>query len=119
MMGMQTDEFNHAIDYWIMELENYDFIQICTKPSLKSGSLGQLYMHLIDDTNFFIEQIKICVSNNDNLTEDASPHAKKMLGNNDFPDEIIEGAPANSSIPQPHNKEQLLAGLLNIKDEMR
>ncbi|MEJ7680619.1 MAG: DinB family protein [Segetibacter sp.] len=110
--------FNHTIDIWINELEQYDFLQLGAKPSPKSWSLGQVYMHLIDDTTYYIEQIKICVSTNDNVIEEASPGAKTMFLNNDFPDEIIEGAPANFYIRQPDNKEQLMRCLMNLKDEI-
>ncbi len=41
-----------------------------------------------------------------------------MFLNNDFPDKIIEGAPENSYIPQPDNKEQLMRCLMNLKDEI-
>lgn len=115
---MLIEDFNHTIDIWIKELEPYDFIQLYTKPSPKSWSLGQVYMHLIDETNYYIEQIKICVSTNDNVIEEASPDAKTMFLNNDFPDEVIEGAPTNLYIPQPQNKEQLMTCLMKLKDEM-
>lgn len=83
-------DFNHTIDIWIKELRRYDFIQLCVKPSPGSWSLGQVYMHLINDTNYFIEQIKICVSTNDNMIEEASPDARSLFLNNNFPDEMIE-----------------------------
>ncbi len=115
---MLIDDFNYTIDIWIKELKQYDFIQLCAKPSPKSWSLGQVYMHLIEDTNYYIEKIKICVSTDNNENEEASPYAKTMFLNNDFPDEVIEGAPANSRIPQPGNKEQLMKCLVSLKDEM-
>ena len=109
-------EFNHAIDDWIHELEHYDLTQLCAKPSPNSWSLGQVYMHLIDDTNYYLEQIKICTSINDNEMEEASVTAKKMFLNNAFPDERIEGAPTNINMPQPLSKEQLTGSLENLKD---
>lgn len=115
---MLIEDFNHTIDIWIKELEQYDFTRLCAKPSPNSWSLGQVYMHLIDDTNYYIDQIKICVSNNDNVIEEASPDAKTMFLNNNFPDEAIEGSPANSYIPQPDNKDQLMSGLINLKEEI-
>ncbi len=115
---MLIQDFNHTIDIWIRELEQYDIIRLCAKPSPNSWSLGQVYIHLIDDTNYYIKQIKICVSTNDNSIEEASPGAKTMFLNNDFPDEVIEGAPTNSCIPQPDNKEQLRSCLMHLKDEM-
>jgi hypothetical protein len=61
---MSIDDFNYY-RYMDNELEPYNFTQLCAKPSAAAWSLEQLYMHLISDTNFYIEQIKICVSAND------------------------------------------------------
>jgi hypothetical protein len=115
---MTIENFNHTIDYWIKELEQYTLIQLCTKPSSTSWSLGQMYRHLIDDANFYVEQIKICVVNNDHATKEPTAHGKAMLYNNDFPNEVIVGSPNNAFIPQPESKEQLMNDLLNLKVEM-
>lgn len=115
---MLIDDFNHTIDIWIRELEKYNLDQLCTKPSKTTWSIGQMYLHLIDDTSYYIEQIKMCLANNDNATEEPAPAAKIMFANNSFPDEIIEGAPSNSFIPQPESREQLLHCLEHIKTEM-
>lgn len=115
---MFIEDFNHTINIWIKELEQYNFTQLIAKPSPNSWSLGQVYMHLIEDTNYYMEQIKICVSADDNVAEEALPAAKTMFLNNDFPNEVIEGTPPNSSIPQPGNKEQLMSSLMNLKDEI-
>jgi len=90
---MGIEEFNHTIDIWVKEIAEYDFFQLCAKPSCDSWSLGQVIAHLVADTNYYIEQIKICVSTHDNAFEVSSPAAKAMFQNNDFPDEVIEGAP--------------------------
>jgi hypothetical protein len=115
---MVTEDFNRAMDVWIEELEEYDLVQLCTKPSANSWSLGQVYMHLIDDTNYYVDQIKICVTTNDNVAEEASQDAKAMFLKNSFPDQIIEGPPSNANIRQPENKEQLMSALINLKSEM-
>ena len=115
---MLIEDFNRTIDIWIKELENYGFIHLLAKPSPNSWSLGQVYMHLIDETNYYIKQIKICVSGNENVIEEASPDAKTMFYNNAFPDIVIEGAPANAYVPEPGNKEQLISCLMNLKDEI-
>jgi len=115
---MLIENFNHTINTWITALHQYSFSQLCTQPDSKNWSLGQLYIHLTDDANYYIEQIKICVSSNDNALEEMSAFAKKIFLNNDFPDEQIEGAPANAFIPQPGSKDDLLNSLINLKDEM-
>jgi len=115
---MLIEDFNHIIDFWIKELEQYDFIRLRIKPSPTRWSLGQMYMHLIDDTKFYIEQIKICVTISDHTDEEASPAAKIMFQNNDFPNEAIEGSPDNAFMPEPDSKEYLLNELMKIKTEM-
>jgi hypothetical protein len=115
---MLIENFNQIIDHWIKEIAQYNFIELCTKPSPNSWSLEQMGQHLIDDTNFYIEQIKICVSSNDHASEDALPMGKTMLHNNDFPNEVLQGAPSNDLIPQPESKERLLNDLMNLRAEM-
>ena len=117
-MNVLIDDFNHTIAAYIFELDLYTLAQLCAKPSPTRWSLGQMYLHLIADTRFYLEQIKICISNNDHAEEQAVPHAKAMFARNEFPDEFIEGALANAQIPQPQSKEHLLNELLALKTEM-
>lgn len=115
---MLNNNFTPTLNYWIKELNQYNFRQLCSKSSVDSWSLGQLYMHLIEQTTYYLEQVKICVANNDNVDEQASAVAAIMFLDNDFPDEIIEGPPSNQYTPQPVNKEQLMHSLLNLQSEM-
>ncbi|MFZ1561891.1 MAG: DinB family protein [Saprospiraceae bacterium] len=115
---MNIEDFNKAMDYWIASLDQYTFDQLVIKPSPETWSVGQMFIHLIDDTTFFIDQIKICTSTNDHSDEVAIQFAAGMLRNNEFPDEIIQGSPDNVFIPQPENKEQLLRDLMCIKEDM-
>lgn len=112
------EKFNHTIDYWIKELEQYDFVQICTQPSPNNWSLGQVYMHLIVNTAWFLKQAAISATTNDHEREDASPVAKEMFLNNSFPDAVMEGPPDNANTAQPQSKEQILRDLQKLKDEI-
>ncbi|MES2372037.1 MAG: DinB family protein [Bacteroidota bacterium] len=114
---MLDDPPDHIINTWISELAHCSLERLRIKPP-GSWSLGQVYMHLVADTSFYIEQAKACLNSSDHLTEEASPIAQIMFSNNDFPDEIIEGAPSNAYIPQPESKEQLIKELLNLKEEI-
>jgi len=115
---MLIENFNHTIDNWINALKWYNYAQLTTKPSPSRWSIGQVYMHLLDDTYYYIEQIQVCVANNDHASDHATPEGKIMLLNNDFPDEILEGSPSNAFMPQPESKEQLMSDLLNLKMSM-
>jgi hypothetical protein len=115
---MLINDFNHAIDIWIEALNQYSFVQLYTKPSPESWSMGQVYKHLIENTLYYAEQIRICLSSNDNEVQEASAAAKILFQNNDFPDQLIEGPPANQDTPQPRSKEELIHALHALKDEM-
>jgi len=112
---MLIDDFNHTLEIWINELEKINFIQLCTKPSPASWSLGQVYMHLIEATDYFMDQVNICLSSADHTTEEMTQDGKLMFHRNDFPDELIEGPPSNAATPQPESKEALMRSLLNLK----
>lgn len=47
---MLIEDFNRTIDIWIKQLDQYSFKQLRAKPSPTSWSLGQVYIHLIDET---------------------------------------------------------------------
>lgn len=115
---MKIKDFNRTIDIWITELERYNFSQICHKSSPKSWSVGQVIMHLITETNFYLQQIKICICTNENSNEEAAPNGKMMFLKNSFPDEIIEGPASNLLVQQPESKTQLLRSLKDLKDPL-
>ncbi len=112
------ENFNHTINHWLSELDRYSFTELCSKPSTGAWSLGQLYRHLINEAIFYREQIEICVRSNDHSNEEASAAGREMLINNEFPNEIIEGDPANAFIPQPESKEKLVQDLALLKEQM-
>ncbi|MDP4261775.1 MAG: DinB family protein [Bacteroidota bacterium] len=115
---MLIEDFNQTLDTWIKELEKYSFTQLSVKPSPTSWSIGQVYMHLIGATSYFIKQMQICASTNDHAEEETSVNAKAMFLNNAFPDAILEGPPSNADTPPPVSKEQLTEGLNHLKDEI-
>jgi hypothetical protein len=114
---MLIDNFNHTIDTWMKAIQQYSFEQLCTKPSPNTWSVGQVCMHLVNDTNWFIGQIKICVSGNDNIDETMSPFAQTMFLTNSFPDKKLTN-PANVNTPQPESKTALLQLFINLKNDM-
>ena len=110
-------EFNHSIDIWINTIQQYNFEQLCIQPEVNSWSLGQVCMHLLNDTNWFIEQIKTCAISNDSADETMTPYAQAIFKNNSFPDERLSN-PANIYVPQPISKEVLLQNFINLKKDM-
>jgi DinB family protein len=112
-------DFDQIINLWVDNLEQYDLIQLSAKPSASSWSMGQLYMHLIQSTRFFIKQVRIASSNNDNMNEEAYAAAKTMFSNNELPDTFLEGPPSNATTPQPVSKENLKFELLELREKIK
>jgi hypothetical protein len=112
------DNFNRTIDTWIEELDRYDFATLCKRPSSQRWSLGQIYTHLLNETRFYIGEIRRCSATDENAMEAPSPTGKMMLWNDDFPDEALDGPATNSTMPQPTSKDQLVNDLLMVRVEM-
>jgi hypothetical protein len=112
------NDFNQTIDVWLTELDRYSFTRLCEKPSTETWSIGQIYMHLLNAAEYQMDQVRICTSTNENEWEEASAAAKTMFRNNEFPDLLIKGPSSNDLTPQPQSKEQLINGLLNLRNEI-
>jgi DinB family protein len=117
--SLSQADLDQAVDMWMRELQGYSFSQLTAKPSPSSWSVGQIYIHLISATHYFIKQIHSCTSHNENSDKDADPPAKSMFDNNDFPDQLIDGPPSNAVTRQPESKDQIIAGLIKLKEGLK
>jgi hypothetical protein len=108
-----------AITGWLALLESYSMAALQYKPVPDQWSVGQLYLHLIGDTNFYLDQAEACISEGEHANEHCTAFAQKILADNAFPDARIEGHPNNTFIPQPVSKEELAAGLKAIDQRVR
>ena len=75
-------------------------------------------MHLIENTDWFFDQVRCCISCNDNAHKEATATGKEMLLNNAFPDLQMEGPPHNDSTPQPKSKKAIYNELISQKEEI-
>lgn len=108
----------YGLDQWLKELDQYNFTQLTLKPSATTWSMGQLYIHLIEATNFFIKQIRVCIASDENTKEEHYPAARLMFNNDAFPDQQLQGPPSNAITPQPESKAQIVKGLNDLKQEV-
>jgi DinB superfamily len=115
---MVNQDFIRVLEIWIKELEAFNFDQLCAKPSSHSWSLGQVSMHLLESTQYYLDQAMRCALSDDYVQEEMSSEAKIMFSNNAFPDEIIEGPPSNEATKQPTSKLELIRDLLKLKEEV-
>ncbi|MBS1667011.1 MAG: DinB family protein [Bacteroidetes bacterium] len=106
-----------AIDIWIIALGEYSFDELIAKPAPDFWSIGQLYMHLIIETCYYLEQAMICASSNDDALNEMSSAAKNFFENNSFPKKRIQGSPEHAYIPQPTNNELIMDSLMDLKNK--
>jgi len=115
---VKTDSFIKTIDFWLDELDRYDFAQVLRQPQPDKWSMGQVYMHLISATGFFLSQVQTCLQTDDNAQEEMTSQAKAMFGNDQFPDKMLEGPPSNAATPQPVSKQEIIAGFEELKTKI-
>ena len=116
---MIIDDFNTTIDTWIKDLDRYSLYELSARSDPRGWSLGQVYMHLIEETKYYMEQMDSCLRYNENALEQMDDRGKVMFANNSFPDRRIKGDPfISEKVPQPQSKSQLQKDMLQLKHEM-
>jgi hypothetical protein len=88
------------------------------QPQPGSWSLGQVYTHIIDDSNWYVEQMKAALATEANSDQEMDDRAKYMIRNNGFPDMLIEGPSTNKPVAQPQSKAAIVQSLETIKEEV-
>jgi hypothetical protein len=79
-------KFNQRISIWEKGFDNYTLQQLLMKPDDENWSLGQVYVHLIDNTvQYNIKRIEICISSNKNAAGIKSPEGEMVYSCNAFP----------------------------------
>jgi hypothetical protein len=125
---MNTKESLHALEetvsYYLEQLEGVSEEQLCRKPSDEEWSLGQVYIHLINTTQFMsMRNIKLCREEAKDATAVGgvkTDAGEAVFRNGGFPDTKIAVPPSPQyTPPQPNGKEQLTSGLLNILQQMQ
>lgn len=112
-------QFNQTIQQWIDQLDHYSIEMLHQRPQADSWSLGQVYVHIIEDTTFYLEQIKAALLlKNRNAEKSMRSRARVMFEDNDFPDMALENPFNDINLRQPQSKDELLQALIFIKDEV-
>ena len=108
-------QLDESFVYWMMELDQYPINQFLYKPDQHSWCLGQLYNHLIEQSEFYLQQIEICLGNQENLSGAMNAAGKSMFLHNSFPDLQIKGPASNDATPSPENTDACLQKLKTLR----
>lgn len=113
---MSVDVLNSTIDCYIGKLDTYSFEQMLFKPTQDSWSIGQVYQHIITDTNWYLDQVEHALLDKLHTSEPLSDTALQVLCQHSFGVERIVGDPLSASkVKQPNSKAELAEGLIVLK----
>lgn len=118
-MNTTGKDYRNTIDIWIRALDHYDIGRLLAQPGPGAWSLGQVYMHILDEADFQFNQIVTCLASNDHAMEECSDEAKAMFRRNAFPDRLIEGPASNAWVRQPGSKQLLADRLVALQERVR
>lgn len=104
-------QFDNTISQWLGYLNSYTIEDLNIQPQPGSWSIGQVYTHIITETDYFIGQAKDCLTHNNDSDKHMHPHAVAMFAANSFPDMKIDGPATGKHIPQPVSKESIVQAL--------
>lgn len=90
----QIEGFNKTIVLYIIPLDTFMLTQIVYRPDSQSWSVGQLYQHIINDTYWYINQIKIALQNNQNAEMPIAESAHNPFNERRFTSDKIAGHPS-------------------------
>ncbi len=113
-LNFYNSQLDRTIGFWSNALVGYKEEDLLIQPHGNQWSIGQLFMHLIEETNWFLDQVEICMDSNKNSKEKMAEKAKKMFQLNEFPDERIKGMATLDNVPQPRNKTELTGDFLTL-----
>lgn len=115
---MLLHDFNKTVGIWLHELPKYDYQSLTQRPDPSSWSLGQVYIHLINETNWYFEQLERCFTYPNNTDEAIAESAKHIFENNSFDAIRIKGDSLSSeNVPQPKDLESIESDLVNLKNK--
>ena len=105
LFSMPVQDSIILIDFRISELKPFTHDQLYLKPSENSWSIGQVYMRLIETTGYYLNEARICSSNDKQAQREMNGEGKEMFRNDGFTDMEIAGPSSNQRTPQPISRE--------------
>lgn len=113
---MGIDKFNETIAIWMDGLNSVTLDQLLAKPDEKSWSLGQLYEHLIEESNWYNGQIELSLNDRQHANTKRSDEADILFRAKSFANEKIQGDPLIAeNVNQPTSIHQLKSDLKKLK----
>lgn len=112
------DKFNDTLDHWTKALAGFKINQLLTKPMDGGWSMGQLYEHILEESNWYNEQIEVSLNDTGHKDEMISDVASELMIRGSFENKRIVGDPLISeNVKQPKSIEDILLRLTQLKKD--
>ncbi len=83
--------FDETITQWIDFLDQYTIDQLLEEPEPQSWSMGQVYIHLLDNSRRQLDQAKASLASGTDKEREMYEEAKVMFALGSFPNKQIQG----------------------------
>ena len=114
---MAIKDFNETIDIWINELSLFTKNQLLVKPDKTNWSLGQLYEHIIEESNWYNGQIELSLNDRQNANTKRRDKADILFRAKSFANKKFQGDPfIAENVKQPTSIDQLKSEMEKLKD---
>jgi hypothetical protein len=114
-MGYSQNNLSATIDQCLRALEKYSLPRLLMKYDPKKWSLGQMFLHIVESTDFFLDNVGTCLGVMKDAGEPTTERAQRVFAANELPDIEIVGPASNDRTPQPESIESLREGLTKLK----
>ncbi|AYN67979.1 DinB family protein [Euzebyella marina] len=112
----EIERFDQTLNLWSKSLLNYPLEQLVKRPDKESWSLGQVYEHLINETNWYFDQLEGALNDLSHQDMPMSEKASELFKRGSFEDKRVKTDPLISdNVPQPNSIESLTEKLLFLK----
>ncbi|MGB3182120.1 MAG: hypothetical protein WBB45_12070 [Cyclobacteriaceae bacterium] len=118
---MTTDVFQalaNALNTWHSALENYSLVQLTKAPDYNKWSVGQLYLHLVEETSWYLKQAESAIGGGNDAEAEMGEVLQGWFRKNSFPDRKFAGLAGPQSVPQPRSRQQIEEGLVRLRQNL-
>ncbi|MBK8848828.1 MAG: DinB family protein [Saprospiraceae bacterium] len=111
--------FEPTIREWQSILESATTDQLKFRPAPGEWTLGQLFVHILEESNHFLSEAQKCMQHDINREQKMTAEAEAMFAQNEFPDIRIKGDPAHvEKVLQIDNIQHLAFLIGDLKNKV-
>lgn len=115
---MPANDPQAIIEEYIHLLDRYTIDQIRYKPEEDVWSIGQMYMHVIDAAEEYLEHIRTCTMETRVEHGSKTDTGMQAFAAHEWPDVRVKLDEPVNSIPTPESKEEILASLDQLRSQI-